>query len=264
MSIVSKGGAMQAWLKITELVSKLEAKDWIALTVSAFALLISVLSFRQKSGESRLALRKQLTDLCEKLVVLNTEDAKCRAKPNDYPPGYTGMLNDQRRFFARQAAFIAAKISNLVSTFEYVLLARGHDDINDWSQAEEFFRLAKSTARNSIDRGIATQKYGQYLYGHGLIKQAREEFDEALKCFEGSADRVRVFRANTFIRRSDHEKEWTNNSEALRVLEEAEREYQQLDNPTQRDREVDRVRALISRLKQSSREPSVPTNSPQG
>lgn len=256
---------MQAWLKITEFASKLEAKDWITLTFSAFALLISVLSFLQKSKDSRLALRKQLTDLCEKLTLLNTEAAKFEAKPNDYPSGYTGMLNDQRRFFVRQAAFIADEIPDLVSPFEYLLIAGGLDDINDWGQAEEFFRLAKSTATNSIDRGLAMRKYGRYLYGHGKRELAREELGKALECFGGSTDRVRVFRANTLIRWHEDEIGWTtDNSEALRLLEQAEHEYQQLNNSLHRDREVDHVRALISKLKTPSREPSVPTNSPQG
>jgi tetratricopeptide (TPR) repeat protein len=247
---------MQALLKITELASQLELKDWITLTASTFALLISVLSFWQRSAESRLAQRKQLTDLCEKLTLLNTEAAKARDKPADYPPGYTGLLNDQRRFFVRQAAYLAARIDKLVTPFEYMLLAGGHDDINDWSQAEQFFEMAKKTAGNPIDRGLATRSYARYLFGHGQTDDARKEFDEALNCFAGSADRIRVFRADTLIRWAEHEKEWTGNIEAVRLLERAEHEYEQLNNGVQRVREVERVRGLISPLKPSSLKPS--------
>ena len=46
------------------------------------------MSFRQKAHEGRLALRKQLTDLLEKLADLNTEIAKLnylREKKMNYP-----------------------------------------------------------------------------------------------------------------------------------------------------------------------------------
>lgn len=235
-----------------EVVSHFAIKDWITFTASAFALFISILSFRQKASESRLALRKQLTDLFEKLTSLNTEFAKFRADTDDYPPNYPGLLSDQRRFLVRQAAFIASKIRPLVSPFEYLLLAGGHDDINDWSQAEHFFRLAISTASDAIDRGIATRGYGRYLYGHGRLDEARDRFAEALKSFEGAADRVRVFRADTLERWAGHEREWANDKEANRLLEEAIAEYRQLEHPVRRRNEIERVEAVISELRLSN------------
>src|SRR5207237_6980162 len=124
-----------------------------------------------------------------------------------------------------------------------------HDDINDWSQAEYYFQLAISTTSDPIDRGIATRGYGRYLYGHGRLKEAREQYTEALECFNGSDDRVRVFRADTFVRWSRHERDWTSKSEANRLLEEAIQEYEQLTNPGQRRNEVTPVRELLSPVK---------------
>lgn len=236
---------------MSEFFSTLQAKDWITLTVSACAFIVSVLSYYQKAGESRLALRKQLTDLFEKLTAINTEFAMYRAKKDEYPAGYPGLLGDQRRFLVRQAAFIATKIRHLVSPFEYLLLAGGHDDINDWSQAERYFELAISTSSDPIDRGIAIRGYGRYLYNHGRLDEARKKFSEAVKSFEGTSDRFRVFRADTFERWSDHEREWIETFEADRLLQQALMEYEQLDNPARKAHEVDRLRAKVSTGKRS-------------
>src|SRR5258708_35371352 len=91
--------------KILEALATFQTRDWITLVASLGALILPVLTLCQKSGESRLALRKQLTDLLEKLTELNTEVAKFRTKRDDYPANYIPLLNDQRRFLVRQAAF---------------------------------------------------------------------------------------------------------------------------------------------------------------
>jgi len=230
----------------TQMPTQSLAKDWIALMVSGLALALSLLSFRQKSTESRLTLRKQLTDLFEKLTTLNTEFARFKTNKDNYPPGYPGLLGDQRRFFVRQASFIASQIRTLVSPFEYLLLAGGHDDINDWAQAEHFFQLAISSAADRIDRGIAIRGYGRYLFGHGRLTEARVQYAESLHCFNGSADRVRVFRAETFERWAGNESEWGNKKEADRLLEQAMTEFRQLENPVRREYEVRRVEAGFS------------------
>src|SRR4051812_5995225 len=97
--------------------STLQSKDWITLLASVSALIFSLLTFRQKKGEGQLALRKQLTELLEKLSELNTEISKYRSaqsKQNDYPANYVALMNDQRRLLVRQADFMSSKIPKLV------------------------------------------------------------------------------------------------------------------------------------------------------
>src|SRR5262249_2086476 len=219
LSLFSLNLSNAMWQKITEFFTTLQPKDWLTLAASLSAFVVSILSFRQKSAESRLALRKQLTDLLEKLTDLNTEVAKFRANKKDYPPNYPGLLNDQRRFLARQAVFIAGQIAQLVSPYEYLVLAGSFDDINDWSQSEHYFHLAIATASNPLDRGIAIGGYGRYLYGHGRVDDARKQYSSAIQCFQGDSDRIRVFRADTYERWAGHEREWSGPAEANRYLE---------------------------------------------
>ena len=77
------------------------------IVVSLVALAFSFLSYRQKDKEGKLGLRKQLTEILEKLTNLNVEDAKARSQSEDYPLNYTGIINDNRRFLVRQAAYLA-------------------------------------------------------------------------------------------------------------------------------------------------------------
>ena len=233
--------------KIVEFFAAFQPKDWATLLISTFALVFSILSFRQKAGEGRLALRKQLTDLLEKLTELNTEVSKfryLREKKDEYPPNYIGLLNDQRRFIVRQAAFVASKIRNFVSPYEYLVIAGGFDSIDDTYQAESFYQLASKTD-DLLDRGIAIRGYARYLFNRGRIEEAREHYSGAVECFKGESDHLRFSRGETYERWAGQEREWENKTEANSLLERAIAEYKSLTNPARQTREVERITTLL-------------------
>jgi tetratricopeptide (TPR) repeat protein len=230
--------------KIIEFFSTFQPKDWTTLVVSTFALVFSVVTLRQKAGEARLARREQLTDLLQKLSELNTEVSTYRflreAKKDEYPPNYVGLINDQRRFLVRQAAFVAAKIKRLVSPYEYLIIAGGFDSIDDTYQAEHFYQLATKT-KDQIDRGIAIRGYGRYLFNRGRMEEARQYYLLALEAFKGDSDHLRHARADTYERWAAHEREWGHPTEANSKLEHAVAEYRTLTNPSRQRYEIERV-----------------------
>src|SRR5438105_154091 len=137
--------------------SNLQPKDWITLLASLSALIFSSLTFRQKKGEGQLLLRKQLTELLEKLSELNTEISKYRiaqSKKDEYPPNYIGLMNDQRRLLVRQADFISSKIPKLIANYEYLIIAGAFDGIDQTELAEKYFELAINTEQ-AMEQGIA-------------------------------------------------------------------------------------------------------------
>src|ERR1700722_5170643 len=87
----------------------------VALVFSALSFIIAIASFRQKTREGRYALRKQLTDTVQKLLELNTEYSKSTLDESKYPRNYGSLINDQRRFHARQAELMTGQIRRLVS-----------------------------------------------------------------------------------------------------------------------------------------------------
>ena len=158
---------MQILDLLVAFLNKLEAKDWITMVASLIALAVSVLSYRQRSSEGRLALRKQLTDVLEKLSEMNTEAAMHRLKPDEYPVNYGGLLNDKRRFLVRQATFLIESVGNLVSPYEYLLVAGAYGDINDTFQAEAYFVQAMHASDDPIDKGIAIRGFARFLFAQG-------------------------------------------------------------------------------------------------
>jgi len=234
--------------KFFDVFTKFEPKDWITLSASAIAILLSVLSFRQKSGEGRLALRKQLTDILEKLTELNMEIAKFayfRLEKSDYPPNYGRLLNDQRRFLVRQASFVASKIKDIVSPYEYLVIAGAFDGVDDVSQAEHYFQLAISNSTDLLDRGIASRSYARFLFSQGSVDEAKKQYEKAVKCFSVESDRFHHYRGDTYERWANVAKDWSSEAEVNDLIEKASIEYGKLKNPRRREQEVERVRELL-------------------
>jgi len=214
----------------------LETKDWITIGVSSAALLVSALGYIQKSVEGKLALRKQLTELLEKLADLNTEIAKFKAldskgKADEYPPNYIGLQGDQRRFLVRQAEFVSRRIKKLVSPYEYLLIAAAFDGVDDIYQAEYFYKRAIDTATPPLDKGIAIRSYARFLLGRARLEEGRKEYSLALDTLKGGSDHLRQTRGDTYERWADQEREWGNMEESSRLLREALREADTIDHP---------------------------------
>jgi hypothetical protein len=237
-------------MSLPDTLAKLEPKDWITLCASMSALGVSLLSYWQRSGEGKFALRKQLTDIFEKLTSLNIEAQKFRADGSGYPPNYLRLLNDQRRFFVRQASYITRRIRSLVTPYEYLLIAGGFDDIDDPDQAEYYYRLAIDSAAQAMDRGIALRGYGRYLFSQGLdrLGDARRYFQRSAEAFSESNDRHVVYRADTYERWSNLEREWGHTEEATKHLRRAATEFGQLSNPGRRRLELERLRTVMAAL----------------
>lgn len=228
----------------------LEPKDWITLCSALAAFVISALSYFSKSKENRLSLRKQLTDVLEKITELNLEAVRSRGSGENegYPEEYRRLLNDQRRFLVRQAAHLIGEISYLVSPYEYGLTANAFQAIDEVDQAEKFFNLAVKRAKSRLDRGIILRQYVRFLYSQGRVEEARTQMPVVLDCFTGESDLSHYYRADTYERWSRHEQDWSDLVLAKNHLEEALREYKQIKMPSRRDTETRRVQGILTTL----------------
>jgi len=234
---------------VTDFLRRLQPKDWITLIASLSAFAFSLLSYWQKSAEGKIGLRKQLTDLIEKLTDISTEAAKYFGLPMskreaDYPPNYVRLKNDQRRFMVRQAEFLSRRIRRLVSPYEHLVIAGAFDSIDDTVRAEEFYQRA-SRAKDLLDRGIAIRGYARYLFNRGRPSEGRQKYKEAVRVFAGESDYLRMYRADTYERWASQEREWGDPTASLQLLRHAIEEYSRLDNPSRRDHEVGRVEAQL-------------------
>jgi hypothetical protein len=232
----------------TSFFKSFEPKDWLSFAASGAALVFSLLSFFQKRSETSQARRKQLTDVLQKLSDLSTEIAKFKSleKKEGYPPNYPNLINDQRRFLVRQAAYISQSIRRLVSPYEYLVMAGAFDEINDVEEAERFYKIA-SKAKHSFDRGIAVRAYARFLFLQGNETDARQNFKNAVSLV-GETDRHKIYRGDTYERWAILEEEWSNADETKKLLKLALAEYGTLKHPNRRRVEVKRIEEKLGPL----------------
>jgi hypothetical protein len=224
-----------------------EAKDWITFFASLAAFVMSLLSFFQKTREGQQSLRKQLTEVLQKLSDFNIEVAKFNSLPDKtaYPPNFRGLISDQRRFLTRQAAYFSERIPDLVSPYEYLVMAWAFDDTDDVEQADHFFDLASRKQRNKIDQGIALRSYARFQFSQHLLDEGRANYNTALACFQGESDRLCFYRGVTYERWADQEDDWSNRDKATQLLQLAKTEYTKIKKTRRRDSEVRRVEERI-------------------
>lgn len=171
---------------------------WLPIAISTLALVVSLVGNRQKIRDTQISLRKQLTELLEKLTDLNLEREKARALNTSLPQNYFGLLNDQRRFFVRQAAFLADRVETQVSPYEYRLLADGFVDIDDVFEAEKYFKLGIQRTKNPFEKTIMLRGYARLLAIEGRWDEARESFQAALHQAVGNTDRQIFYRSECY------------------------------------------------------------------
>jgi len=149
-----------SWVKAAY--DQLEPKDrvtvsigTVALALSALSFVIAIASFRQKTREGRYALRKQLTDTIQKPLELNTEYSRSTLDESKYPRNFGSLINDQRRFHARQAELMTGQIRRLVSKWELMLIGGAYNDIGDYEKADLMFRKAIHSRSSRSEQGTA-------------------------------------------------------------------------------------------------------------
>ena len=223
------------------------SKDVLTLVVSFCALGLSIQGYFQRRAENAISLRKQLTEMLEKITDLNTEVAKFRSLKDKegYPANYPGVLNDQRRFFARQAAYLAARIETMTSPYEYLLIAAALNDVEAVDQAEEYFKKALGMKNTPMEDARIARAYAQFLFSQGRAEEGRNQFSKLEAKMHGLSDVEIAFRANTYERWASAEYDFMRTDQALALLRQAAEIYAKFHHPVRREREVARVEALI-------------------
>lgn len=234
---------------ITSTFAGFERRDWLTLFASSAALSISLLTFVQRSRAGHMALRKQLTDLLQKLTDLTLQADTYRAlegKPRfeEFPRNYLTLLNDQRRFLVRQAEFIAREIGALVSPYEYLLIAGAFTAVDDATQAERYYRKAVASAGTPLDRGIALRQHAHFLGRHGRTDEARAQYARAIAAVSGDTDDSRIYRTRTYARWARAAAEWGEPQEAETNLTAAQAACDSIVNTRRRDHEQAGLAAL--------------------
>lgn len=223
-------------------------KDVTTLVVSFCALALSAQSYFQRKSENQLSLRKQLTEVLEKITSRNTEIAKFRnLKSKDgFPDNYDRMLNDERRFFVQQATYLADRIATLTSPYEYLLIAWALNETESVDQAEAYFCKALQLKNTDMEKARIERAFGQFLFAQGRAKEGRIHFQCAAASVVGSSDVELSFRGNTYERWATLEGTFGQATEAEDLLRQAAKLYEGYKHPARRNQEILRVEALLT------------------
>jgi hypothetical protein len=252
--------------------SKLEVKDVLTFSLSMLALSLSILSTyistRQKKFETQRTLRIQLTDVLGKIAALNLELAKIPvtgASASGLTTGMKGHLIDQKRFLVRQATYISDQIPQLVSPFEYLLIAGTFADIQDVYRAEQFFRKAiEHVGQDDLDLGIITRGFARFLFTYGEPDLAREQYSAAVGIFSGDSDIMKDYRGDTYLRWGIQEHEWAYIENSGPLFDQAKAVFDSIANPLVRQRNLAQLDSRIAQTYGRSKPtPEENANAPQ-
>lgn len=241
--------SLKDWINKMDLIELTKQfKDLVTLSFSFFAFVVSAWTFLQKRGETKIAIRKQLTDAIEKLHDINVESSKANDKKlcEQYPNNIDRLLSDQKRFLVRQAKYLAEQIPNLVSPYEEMVIAIFLDDIDDSLESEKWFRRAISRASNQFDEVIARRQYARSLYRNGQVDRAREHFQAASEALQGNTDRQLIYNGDTFERWARVEADFGSWGMARDLVQRAEHEYQKINVDGLRRKQLHRLLEFVN------------------
>jgi tetratricopeptide (TPR) repeat protein len=223
----------------------LQPKDWFTLLGTALAVTVSFLGYRRSGVESRRSLRKQFTDILQQLINLNIESAKSRQaiQAGQYPRHYARLINDQRRMLVVQASELADRISDQITSFEYLLMGHVFNAVDEMQMAEDYFRRATETD-NLLHRGFALRALGEFFLAQQKFDEGREHFSASVDCYAGTLDRFIGYRAITYEAWAEGEKRWSV-AEWKKRLQEARDEYAKLQDQARSKTELERIDVLL-------------------
>lgn len=218
----------------------MEPKDYIALTVSGLAFVLSlgatVITLRQKKYETERTLRSQLTDAIGKLnssfeAMEKLREEKAPVWNEPQVVSLKAFYNGQKLSYARQAIYVAKQIPNLVSDGEYNSIARAFVDAGDDPEAFLYYEKAIAAAPDAFYKATNLRGYGRVLIRAGRVEEGRQRFEEALTLVSEGSDSAHWFRAETLQRWAQIEAWREDRPFAEQLLERARTEYSAIKFP---------------------------------
>jgi tetratricopeptide (TPR) repeat protein len=231
-------------------------KDSTPLVASLLALIFSFISYRQKSSDSKIVLRKQLLDTLKEIADLNIKEATFRdsLKKEEYPKNYVGLLNDQRRYLVRGAAWIADRLGGMVNPFDKVMIAGTFGNMEYPDEAERFFKSAVNMKQSPVELGITLRNYGRFLLRVGRREEGMKMYSRAVDSIPGNTERGLFYRGDTFLRLADDQVETSEGPDAVfDTLEHAKLAFSSITNPSRRLNELARVEEKFKALDRKRR-----------
>ena len=154
-------------------------KEYLPLLFSMLAITISLITNMFDRTKHKRALRKELTDIIEKLTKLDFESHnlifgyKEKSEEAEFSKklAIDKNLNTQRRYLVNHAEYLAGKIPRSITSSDFQIIASSYASIGDLDKAKEFYIKALSKKASDSSIQIAKRGYGRVLYRLGEIHE---------------------------------------------------------------------------------------------
>ncbi len=175
----------------------MEIKDYITLTISVFAFILSVTStviaISRQKRQMRTTIRDQLANVVQEIITTLAENSVLQSEPiqkrdnSFYAKGssYSHKLSS----LARQATALIESVSdNIAFDVELSAVAQALDTVGDIFQADKYFERAIDVSPNDYYRIINMRLHAGFLFRQGKHQKGRKIFEDALAIFDDTSD----------------------------------------------------------------------------
>ncbi|TKC62490.1 hypothetical protein FBD94_09755 [Pedobacter hiemivivus] len=230
----------------------MDFKDYFVLTISFSTLVITIISnIIEKRKENRRSIRKTLSDSLESLAKIDVEMAKLRNEEVDHNSKaiveIRRVYNGQRRVQIVNADYLCTKHPKLVVEADCLMLAVSFRSIGDYNKAEEYWKKTISLTISDSMKQMNLRGYANFLFSLGRLEQGRTKFNEALEVNLDDTDDNRRIKVDTYIIWSDIERDYSNVSEATRLLDLAKGACARIGHTKMREEMEERILQRVIR-----------------
>lgn len=186
----------------------------LALLASFAAVILSVVAtvttWSYQRGETDRSVRKQLTDVMNKLVDADNRQIELYAKRHNEEEfdAIVGELTQLRYLLAGQAAFLMDQITfSKVASVEYNELAGVYANLANFPQAIKYYELSVHRARDEdrFTHAVSARSCAQLLFSLKQLDAGRKYFEKARQSTTGHDDYDLSWTVDTLVPWAQHE-----------------------------------------------------------
>lgn len=250
---------------------KLETKDLASIIISILALLLSIYAninteIKTRSETSR-TIRLQLTDILDRIIKLELENAKYQKDYNNNDSDYTfnisSILNQQNVSLLQQANYLSRELKEeLISVNDFITIAVANQRAGFLVEADDFYNKATKKAKNISDRyseAVATRAYANFLFLTGKIQDGRNKYENSISVLQslptqGQNDLIPYQLALTHQYWGVSESSINNKDSARINFNNARNEFKKITNPFARNQNLEIIDKIEKNMEEGIKE----------
>jgi len=174
----------------------METKDYITLTISTLAFIVSVISsviaMSRQKGQIRTTIREQFSRIVQELITTLADNSVLQSEPLNERDGLfyskSSSFSHKLSSLARQASALIALEPMIAFDVELSAVAQALNIVGDMPQADNFFQQAIKASPSDFYKIINLRMYAEFLFQQGKHQQGRKVFEDALGIFDNNSD----------------------------------------------------------------------------